>query len=97
MRYDKGAELRLFQTLSGHIQEITAIFGIIPDFIIDHWVKDMLEDKAWDDNTVLTIISEQQQNPFTVKETTESVDADWDGTSEVLNQTDAMRILLSMW
>jgi superfamily II DNA or RNA helicase len=97
MRYDKGAEVKLFQTLSGRVQDITAIFGTIPDFIVDQWVKDMLEDKAWDQNTVLTVISEQQQNPFTLKETTESLDADWDGTSEVLNQADAMRELMGGW
>lgn len=97
MRYDKGAELKLYQTLMGRIQEITAIFGTIPDFIIDQWVKDMLDNKAWDENTILTVISEQEQNPFTVKETTESLDADWEGTAEVLNQADAMRELMGGW
>jgi hypothetical protein len=97
MRYDKGAELKLFETLSGRIQEITAIFGTIPDFIVDQWVKDMLDDKEWDENTILTVISERQQNPFTLKETLESLDADWDSTIEVLNQADAVRLLLEMW
>lgn len=97
MRYDKGAELKLFQTLSGRIQEITAIFGTIPDFIVDQWVTDMLDDKEWDENTVLTVIDERAQNPFTLKETTESLDADWDGTAEVLNQADAMRELMGGW
>jgi hypothetical protein len=97
MRYDKGAELKLFQTLSGRIQEITAIFGTIPDFIVDQWVTDMLDDKEWDENTVLTIIAEREQNPFTLKETTESLDADWDGTAEVLNQADATQELMSGW
>ena len=97
MRYNKGAELKLFQTLTARIQEITAIFGIIPDFIVDDWVTDMLEDKEWDENTVLTIISNQQRNPFTIKETTESLDADWDDTAEVLNQADAMRELMGGW
>lgn len=97
MRYDKGAELKLFETLSGRIQEITAIFGTIPDFIVDQWVTDMLDDKEWDANTVLTVIAEQERNPFTLKETTESLDADWDGTAEVLNQADAMRELMGGW
>jgi len=70
MRYDKGVEQKLFQTLSGRIQEITAIFGTIPDFIVDRWVEDMLQEKEWDENTVLTIITDQQQNPFTVAEAT---------------------------
>lgn len=97
MRYDKGAELKLFETLSGRIQEITAIFGTIPDFIVDQWVTDMLEDKEWDENTVLTVIAEREQNPFTLKETTESLDAEWEETAEVLNQADAMRELLVPW
>jgi superfamily II DNA/RNA helicase len=97
MRYDKGVEQKLFQTLSGRIQEITAIFGTIPDFIVDRWVEDMLQDKEWDENTVLTIITDQQQNPFTIKETLESLDADWDSTAEVLNQIDAFQELLYSW
>ncbi len=97
MRYDQGAELKLYQTLSGRIQEITAIFGTIPDFIIDQWVTDMLDDREWDENTVLTVIAEREQNPFTLKETIESLDADWDGTAEVLNQADAMRELMGGW
>ena len=97
MRYDKGAELKLFQTLSGRIQEITSIFGTIPDFIVDQWVTDMLEYKEWDDNKILTIINDRERNPFTLKETVESLDADWDDTAEVLNQTDANKLLLSAW
>lgn len=97
MRYDKGAELKLFETLSSRIQEITTIFGTIPDFIVDQWVTDLLDGKEWDANTVLTIINERDENPFTLKETTESLDADWDGTAEVLNQADAMRELMGGW
>jgi hypothetical protein len=69
----------------------------IPDFIVDRWVEDMLQGKEWDENTVLTIITDQQQNPFTIKETMESLDADWDSTAEVLNQIDALRELLDGW
>ena len=97
MRYDKGAEQKLFDTLSGRIQEITAIFGTVPDFIVDRWVDDMLENKQWDEQTLLTVISDQRANPFVVKETTESLDADWDSTTEVLNSTDAYRELLDGW
>jgi SNF2 family DNA or RNA helicase len=83
MRYDKGAEQQLFEVLSGRIQEITAIFGTVPDFIVDLWVDNMLEDRKRDENRLLTVISDGRQNPFTVKETTESLDADWEGTTEV--------------
>jgi hypothetical protein len=97
MRYDKGVEQQLFQTLSSRIQEITAIFGTIPDFIVDQWVEDMLEDREWDERTLLTVIAERQENPFTLKETTESLDADWDSTAEVLNEASAVRELLGGW
>jgi superfamily II DNA or RNA helicase len=97
MRYNKGAELKLFKTLNARIQEITNIFGTIPDFIVDQWVTDMLDDKEWDDNTILTIIADRQQNPFAIKETVESLDADWDSTAEVLNQADTISALLSSW
>ena len=97
MRYDKGAEQKLFETLSGRIQEITAIFGSVPDFIVDRWVDDMLEKKQWDESTLLTIISDQRENPFIVKETTESLDADWDATAEVLNKNDSLKELLGSW
>jgi superfamily II DNA or RNA helicase len=97
MRYDKGAEQKLFETLSGRIQEITAIFGAVPDFIVDRWVDDMLENKLWDERTLMTVISDQRENPFVIKETTESLDADWDSTTVVLNRTDAYRELLNSW
>ena len=97
MRYDSGAEQQLFEVLSGRIQEITAIFGTVPDFIVDLWVDDMLENKTWDDQTLLTVINDQRRNPFVVKETTESLEADWEQTTEVLNSTDAYRELLHPW
>lgn len=97
MRYDTGVEQRLFETLSDRAQEITAIFGTVPDFIVDRWVEDMLEKREWDESTLLTIISDQRENPFVIKETTESLDADWDSTTEVLNHTDAYRQLLGGW
>ena len=97
MRYDKGAEQKLFETLNDRIREITAIFGTVPDFIVDQWVTDMLEDKTWDPNRIFTIIAERDDNPFTLKETTESLDNDWESTAEVLNQTEAFRELLGGW
>jgi hypothetical protein len=97
MRYDKGAEQKLFETLSARIQEITAIFGSVPDFIVDRWVDDMLEKKQWDETTLLTIISDQRQNPFIVKENSQFLDADWEATAEVLNKNDTLRELLRNW
>lgn len=97
MRYDKGVEQQLFETLSGRTEAITSIFGTIPDFIVDQWVKDMLEDKKWNENTLFNIISDRKENPFTIKETSESLDTDWESTEEVLNQIDVYRELLGGW
>ena len=79
--------------------EITAISGALPDFIVHQWVKDMLDEKEWDDNTVLQVIAgrEQNQNPFTLKETTESLSTDWEDTAEVLNQAIVMREFMGGW
>jgi len=35
--------------------------------------KGMLDDQKWDQDTVLQVISDQTKNPFTLKETTESL------------------------
>lgn len=97
MRYDKGVEQKLFTTLSGRIKEITAIFGTIPDFIVDRWVDDMLDNKEWDEGAVLTVIADREQNPFTVKETIETLEADWDSTEEILNEANVFAELLVAW
>ena len=46
---------------------------------------------------ILTVIAEREQNPFTQKETIESLDADRDNNAKVFNQADTMRMLLSVW
>ncbi len=97
MRYDQGVEKALFDTLNDRIQEITAIFGTVPDFIVDQWVTDMLDDRVWDGDTLVTMLTERRENPFLVKETTESLDADWEATAEVLNQLEAFHELLRRW
>jgi hypothetical protein len=59
--------------LSGRIQEITNLFGTIPDFLVDQWVKAMLEDKKWDEQTLVTLIRDRRESPFVVKQTTETL------------------------
>jgi len=97
MRYDRGAEDRLYSVLSTRIQEITAIFGTVPDFIVDDWVKAMLEDRQWDETTLVTLISDRKKNPFSLKESTESLKDDWDSTVEVLNQQEALEQFTGGW
>lgn len=97
MRYDKGVEQRLFDTLSGRIKDIQDIFGVVPDFIVDDWVKGMLDEKEMDENALIKIISDRKSNPFAVKETNEFLDEDWDSTAEVLNRRNALAEFETSW
>lgn len=97
MRYDQGVEHRLFQTLSGRIQQITNIFGTIPDYIVDEWIQKMLEDQEMDDRALLKLIQDKQENPFELKQTREYLTDDWDATEEILNQENIMERFHRGW
>ena len=100
---ERLASAKRYDRIAGYFQ--SSLFDLANDPFynlrydkgVDQWVKDMLENKRWDDNTVLTVISDQRENPFALKETTESLDADWESTAEVLNQADVFRELLGGW
>lgn len=97
MRYDQGVEHRLFQTLSGRIQQITDIFGTIPDYIVDEWVQRMLEDQEMDDRALLRLIQDKQKNPFELKQTREYLTDDWDAAEEILNQENILERFQRGW
>jgi ERCC4-related helicase len=97
LRYDEGVEQRLFNVLTGRIQEITKIFGTVPDFITDRWVKDMLENREIQESDIVVLVSDQEISPFSVKETYEYLDEDWENTAEVLNSREAMAVFLNGW
>jgi len=97
LRYDEGVEQRLFNVLTGRIQEITNIFGTVPDFITDRWVKDMLENREVLESDLVKLISDQEISPFSVKETYEYLDEEWENTAEVLNSREAISVFLNGW
>jgi hypothetical protein len=97
LRYDEGVEQRLFNVLTGRIREITDIFGTIPDFITDHWVSAMLENRLLTENDLVTMVTGESQSPFTVKECYEYLDEEWESTAEVLNSKEAMKVFLEGW
>lgn len=97
LRYDEGVEQRLFQVLTVRIQEITHIFGTVPDFITDHWVKEMLENRAVTENGLVKYLSAEGSSPFSLKETYEYLDEEWECTSEVLNSREAVSVFLEGW
>ena len=97
LRYDEGVEQRLFNVLTGRIREITDIFGTIPDFITDNWVSAMLENRAMTENDLVKMVNDEAQSPFTVKETYEYLDEEWENTAEVLNSKEAMNVFFEGW
>lgn len=97
LRYDEGVEQRLFNVLTGRIQEITNIFGTVPDFITDRWVEDMLEKRELSESDLVTLVSDQETSPFSVKETYEYLDEEWENTAEVLNSREAISVFLNGW
>ena len=97
LRYDEGVEQRLFNVLTGRIRAITDIFGTIPDFITDNWVTAMLEHRALNENDLVQMVTGEARSPFTVKETYEYLDEEWESTAEVLNSREAMSVFLQSW
>ena len=97
LRYDEGVEERLFNVLTGRIEEITRIFGTIPDFITDRWVSEMLENRALTENELVNYVGDEAGSPFTVKESYEYLDEDWESTAEVLNSREAVAVFLNGW
>jgi superfamily II DNA/RNA helicase len=97
LRYDEGVEQRLFNVLTGRIQEITNIFGTVPDFITDRWVEDMLEKRELSESDLVTLVSDQEISPFSVKETYEYLEEEWENTAEVLNSREAIAVFMNSW
>jgi len=97
LRYNEGVEQRLFNVLTGRIQEITNIFGTIPDFITEKWVEEMLENKKLEESDLVKYISDSPKSPFALKETKEQLEADWEATSEVLNAKETTLLFMKGW
>jgi hypothetical protein len=97
LRYDDGVEQRLFNVLTGRIREITDIFGTIPDFITDRWVTAMLENRSLSEGDFVKTVTGEARSPFTVKETYEYLDEEWESTAEVLNSKEALNVFLKSW
>ncbi len=97
LRYDQAVEAKLFEVLSNRLEQITKIFGVVPDFIVDQWIEEMLEGGSLDEERLFEIASEHESNPFTLKEIDERLDADWESTAEVLNERSVGELLKKGW
>lgn len=97
LRYNEGVEQRLFNVLTGRIKEITDIFGTIPDFITDEWVDSLVKDRQVSEDDLIQMVTGKAQSPFSVKETYEYLDDEWESTVEVLNSKEAIGVFLEGW
>jgi SNF2 family DNA or RNA helicase len=97
LRYNEGVEERLFNVLTGRIKEITDIFGTIPDFITDEWVDSLAKDRQVSEDELIQLVTGKSHSPFSVKETYEYLDDDWESTIEVLNSKEAIGVFLEGW
>jgi superfamily II DNA or RNA helicase len=97
LRYNEGVEQRLFNVLTGRIKEITDIFGTVPDFITDEWVDSLVKDRQVSEDDLIQMVTGKAQSPFSVKETYEYLDDEWESTVEVLNSKEAIGVFLEGW
>lgn len=99
LRYDQAVEAKLFEVLSNRLENITKIFGVVPDFIVDQWIEEMIQGdrNTLDENRLFEIASEHDTNPFKLKEVDEKLDAEWEATSEVLNERTISEVLKKGW
>ena len=97
LRYSEGVEQRLFNVLTGRIREITDIFGTIPDFITDDWINQMAAGKRISEQELVQKVTGRSRSPFSVNETYEYLDDEWESTVEVLNSREAIEVFLKGW
>ena len=57
----------------------------------------MLENRALTENDLVKMVTGEQQSPFTIKETYEYLDEEWESTAEVLNSREAIEEFLKAW
>jgi hypothetical protein len=57
----------------------------------------MLVNRTLNESDLVRIVTGEAQSPFTVKETYEYLDEEWESTEEVLNSEEAIQVFLEGW
>jgi hypothetical protein len=57
----------------------------------------MLEHRALTENDLVQMVTGEARSPFTLKETYECLDEEWEAIAEVLNSNEAMSLFLQSW
>lgn len=95
MRYKGSVEDRVHEMLSERLQNISSIFGQLPDVLEDVWVQVALNNKAEAEKIIDAI---PQQHPFELKYEKQAIGkVDWESCSQVLNEHEKRKCLMDGW
>ncbi|MBU4292791.1 MAG: helicase SNF2, partial [Actinobacteria bacterium] len=95
MRYKGSVEDRVHYMLSKRLQNISDIFGQLPDVLEDVWVQVALGKKA-DAEKIIDAVP--MQHPFKIKYEKQAVsNTNWEDCRIVLNESEKRKCLLDGW
>lgn len=95
MRYKGSVEDRVHDMLSERLQNISSIFGQLPDVLEDIWVQVAMNNKAEAEKIIDAMPS---QHPFEIKYEKQAIGhVDWESCAQVLNQREKRACLMDGW
>ena len=95
MRYKDSVEDRVHDMLSQRLQNISSIFGQLPDVLEDVWIYMALNNKAEAEKVIDAI---PKQHPFEIRYERQAIgNVDWESCTTVLSEKEKYRSLLEGW
>ncbi len=95
MRYKGSVEDRVHDMLSKRLQNISSIFGQLPDVLEDVWVQVAMGKKAEAEKIIDAV---PVQHPFELKYEKQAIgNVDWETCTQVLNEREKRKCLMEGW
>lgn len=94
LKYKNSVEDRVHSLLSDRLKNIFKMFGQVPDILTDVWVQVALNDE---EEAKKIIDSIPNEHPFNVKYNDDVNVIDWETCNTVINDKEAIKILLNGW
>lgn len=95
MRYKDSVEDRVHDMLSQRLQNISSIFGQLPDVLEDVWVQIALNNKAEAERIIDEI---PKQHPFEIRYERQAIgNIDWESCTMVLSEREKYKTLMDGW
>jgi superfamily II DNA/RNA helicase len=94
MRYKDSVEDRVHELLSDRLQNITNVFGQLPDVLEDVWIE-IAEGEKKEAKKIIDNIPEK--HPFEKRYNNEVTYLDWESCSKVLDQKEKRKYFKSGW